>query len=51
MPQSYPEINVQITRVAEFPIANLEGDGHDIVLVELLVEAFSTMGGKLYIVA
>lgn len=48
---SYPEVNVQVAGVAEFPVADLESDGHDIVLVELLVEAFSTVGRELDVVA
>lgn len=37
----YPEINVQIAGTAKLPVADLEGDGHLVVGVQLLVEALS----------
>lgn len=37
----YPEVNLQVAAAAEFPVANLEGDGHLVVLVQLLVEALA----------
>lgn len=49
--RSYPEVNIYVSCTAEFPVADLESDGHDIVLVKLLVETLSTVGGKLYVVA
>ena len=45
----YPEINFQISSAAKFPIADLEGDGHLVVFVELLMETFSAMGAHLNI--
>lgn len=41
---SYPKINIEVSGSAKFSVTGLESDGHDIVLVELLVEAFATVG-------
>jgi hypothetical protein len=38
---SYPEIHLKIPTPSKLPISNLESDGHDIVAVQGLVEAFS----------
>jgi hypothetical protein len=38
---TYPEINVKVSTATEFAIANLEGDGHSVIRVQLLVEAFA----------
>lgn len=38
---TYPEINVQIPTASKLSVAHLEGDGHQVVLVQVLVEAFS----------
>lgn len=46
----YPEVNIEVTGTAKLPVAGLESNGHDIVLVELLVEALAAVGGKLDIV-
>jgi hypothetical protein len=48
--QMYPEINIQIPAPTEFSIANLEGDGHFVVRVQLFVEAFSRVGFELDVV-
>lgn len=37
---SYPEINLQVSASTKLPVADLEGDGHLIVRVQLFVEAF-----------
>lgn len=42
----YPEINVEVTRGAELAIANLVCDAHLVILVEVLVEAFESVGGQ-----
>ena len=47
---TYPEINVQIPRPAEFAIRNLEGDGHLVVLVKLLMETLSRVRAHLDVV-
>lgn len=41
MAHAYPEINVQVSAAAEFPVADLEGHRHLVVLVQLLVEALA----------
>jgi hypothetical protein len=38
---TYPEINFEIATASKFPVANLEGHGHFVVLVKGLVEAFA----------
>ena len=43
---TYPEIDIEVACATEFTIANLEGNGHGVILVEGLVEAFSTVGGQ-----
>ena len=37
----YPEIYLEVATATELPIGNLEGDGHLVIFVEDLVEAFS----------
>lgn len=41
--KTYPEVNIQPARASKFPVANLEGYRHLVVLVERLVEAFFGM--------
>lgn len=43
----YPEINVQIPSLFEFPVANLEGNSHFVIFVELFEEAFASMPREL----
>ncbi|KAI6770409.1 hypothetical protein HG530_005038 [Fusarium avenaceum] len=43
---TYPEVDIEVACAAEFPIADLEGDSHGVILVEGFVEAFSTVGGQ-----
>jgi hypothetical protein len=38
---SYPEINLKVSTSSKLPISNLEGNGHHIIAVQGLVEAFS----------
>jgi hypothetical protein len=40
---AYPEVDVQIAGTAKLAVTNLKGDGHFVVGVQLLVEAFSRM--------
>lgn len=40
---AYPEINVEVPAPAKFPVADLEGHCHFVVLVQLLVEALALM--------
>jgi len=47
---SYPEINLQISCAAEFPVSHLEGHGHLVILVEGLVEALPAVGWQLDVV-
>lgn len=39
--EAYPEVNVEISATTKLAIADLEGDGHPVVRVQLLVEAFA----------
>jgi hypothetical protein len=48
---SYPKVNIKISSISKLPVADLKTDSHDIVLVQLLVEAFPAVGWKLYVVA
>lgn len=45
--EPYPEINLQIPTTPKLPIANLEADSHQIILVQVLVEAFSRVSLEL----
>ena len=47
---THPEVNLQIPRTAKLSVSNLECDGHLIILVKDLVEAFSLMGAHLDVV-
>jgi hypothetical protein len=47
---SYPKINVQISTPTKLPVTNLESDGHLVVGVKLLVEAFSRVRLELNVV-
>lgn len=38
---SYPEVDLEVPTSSKFPIADLERDGHLVVLVQLFVEAFA----------
>jgi hypothetical protein len=46
----YPEINVQISTPTKLPVPNLESDGHLVVCVKLLMEAFSRVRLELDVV-
>lgn len=39
--QAYPEVDIDISTSTKFPVTDLEGHGHQIILVQVLVEAFS----------
>lgn len=45
--RAHPEIDFEVPSATKFSIANLEGDGHFVVFVELFVEAFSGVGAHL----
>ena len=45
-----PEINVQVSAATKLSVADLEGHGHLVVLVQLLVEAFSRVCSQLDVV-
>lgn len=47
---TYPEVNFEVACATEFSVANLERDCHLVILVQLLVEALSAVGGKLNVV-
>ena len=46
----YVEIDVEVATAAEFPVADLECDGHLVVTVKFFVEAFSGVGFELDVV-
>ena len=50
MAHAYPEIDVQVSAAAKFPVADLEGHRHLVVLVQLLVEAFALVRFHLNVV-
>lgn len=45
--QTYPEINLKVSTSTKLPIANLEGDCHQIIFVQGLVEALSRVSLQL----
>lgn len=45
-----PEVDLQVPAAAELAVADLKGDGHFVVLVQLLVEAFAHVGLHLDVV-
>lgn len=47
---SYPEVDLQISCAAEFPVSHLEGHGHLVILVEGLMEALPAVGRQLDVV-
>ena len=48
--ETYPEVDIEISSTAKFPVTHLEGNGHLVVYVQHLVEAFPPMRGQLDIV-
>jgi hypothetical protein len=48
--KTYPEINVEISTATKLAIADLEGDGHSIIRVQLLVETFARVCLELNVV-
>jgi hypothetical protein len=46
----YPEVNIQISTSSKFSITDLEGDGHLVVCMKLLMEAFSRMSFEVDVV-
>lgn len=47
---THPKVDIQIPTSSKFSIADLERDGHAIVLMEILVEALSGVGPQLNVV-
>lgn len=43
---TYPEVDVEVACASELAVANLEGDGHGVILVQALVEALAAVGGQ-----
>lgn len=43
---TYPKVNVEVACAAKLAVADLESDGHGVILVEGLVEALAAVGGK-----
>lgn len=41
MRRTYPEVNLKVSTSSELAVADLEGHGHQIILVQGLVEAFA----------
>lgn len=39
--RTYPEVNLKVSTSSELAVADLEGHGHQIILVQGLVEAFA----------
>ena len=51
MASTYPKVDVQIATATKLPVTDLECDGHPILLVQRLVEAFSGVGAEKDIVS
>ena len=47
---THPEVHIKVSSLLKFSVADLEGDGHSIILVKLLVEALAAVGSKLDVV-
>lgn len=47
---THPKVNFQIAAAAKFPVADLEGNCHLVVLMQRLVEAFALVGLHLDVV-
>lgn len=47
---TYPEVDLDVTTAAEFPVADLESNGHLVIGVEGLVEAFARVSPQLDVV-
>lgn len=46
----YPEVDVEVARTAEFPVSDLEGNGHLIIAMEVLMKALPAVGWQLNVV-
>lgn len=46
----YPKVNIEVSAAAEFAVADLEGDGHLVVRVQLLMEALARVRLELDVV-
>ena len=47
---THPEVHIKVSSLLKLSVANLESDGHSIILVKLLVEALAAVGSKLDVV-
>lgn len=47
---THPKVNLEVPAATKFSVADLEGDGHLVVLVQRLVEAFAHVGLHLNVV-
>lgn len=47
---SYEKVDVQVAASTKLPVADLEGDGHLVIFMQLLVEAFSRVSSELDVV-
>ena len=47
---THPEIDLQIARASELPIAHLECHRHLVIFVQLFVKALARMSAQLYVV-
>ena len=47
---AYPKVNFQVATASKLPVPNLECDGHFVILVQDLMEAFSRMRAHLDVV-
>lgn len=47
---TYPEVDLDVAATAKLLVANLEGNGHLVIGVECLVEAFARVRSQLNVV-
>ena len=47
---THPEVHIQVSTSSEFPVTDLEGDGHPVIGVQHFVEAFARVSSQLHVV-
>lgn len=47
---THPEVDIEVAGLLELSVSNLEGDGHSVILVKLLVEALAAVCCELDVV-
>jgi len=47
---THPEVHIQVSTSSEFPVTDLEGDGHPVVGVQHFVEALARVSPQLHVV-